>query len=429
MSLGLALQRLDRSDAARAAFDTALTYFPPAERARLDAYERVLSPADTAGYARASVEDRYARRYAYWMGADPLWSQVGNEPHIEFLARVWYAELRWTVKERGVRGADSDRGDVFVRYGPPNIVAGIGPRAIYGEMADVVTFWLYDSGLMFTFAGAAGYATARIPAKDLALAETFKTLSPVRWDNLAKLRIDSMVVQVARFRAASDSVDVLIAANPHYDSIRATSEVDQPVLGAFWLLEGGTRPVFGDTTRIDDGRVLRWTRRVAPGDYLYRIEASATGGSRASKAMAMVNANTDHRTGFALLGFGASDVLLASRTDGAGPGDRWTARRPLPLAGAIPRGATLSVLWENYEFGARDARADYTVSVAIEREEGARGMLAMQLVGVPAADARVDRLANRFAVSFDRVAVHAPAFADVVDLDLRRRRSGVTRSR
>ena len=255
-----------------------------------------------------------------------------------------------------VRGADTDRGNVYIRYGPPDFVAVLGPRAIFGETNEITTFWLYDTGLVFTFHGLGGDATARIPAKDLSLAETFKTFQPVRWDNILDVRVDSMPVQVARFRGTHDSVEVLVATLPPYDSISASAIVKEPVLGAFWLLAGLT-PVYGDTSRIRAPGVMTWTHAVAAGSYVYRAEASSAGAKRAGKATAVVNAKTDSTTGFALAGFGISDVLLASNAVRTPPSNRWTSANAVPIAGSITRGATLTVIWENYELAsARECR-------------------------------------------------------------------------
>ena len=88
MSLGLALHRERRDVAAHAAFDTAMAYLAPAERERLTDLTRILPPRDSAAFAVLSDDQRSARHVGFWLGADPLWSQAGNETHLEFLSRV-----------------------------------------------------------------------------------------------------------------------------------------------------------------------------------------------------------------------------------------------------------------------------------------------------------------------------------------------------
>ena len=54
-----------------------------------------------------------------------------NEYRLEFLARVVFADFRWTDDDLNLRGADSDRGDIYVRYGPPDTEMGIQGNATF----------------------------------------------------------------------------------------------------------------------------------------------------------------------------------------------------------------------------------------------------------------------------------------------------------
>ena len=51
--------------------------------------------------------------------ADPLWSVIGDEPRTEFLARLVQAELRLSFSDIELLGAETDRGEMLVRWGPP----------------------------------------------------------------------------------------------------------------------------------------------------------------------------------------------------------------------------------------------------------------------------------------------------------------------
>src|SRR5689334_17306795 len=125
LSLGLAMQRGGKSEAAVGVFDTALTRLDVRERGRLFAFTRILSPPDSIAYSKADTGTRATRERQFWQLADPLWAREGNDPRTEFLARVTFAELRWTVEELNVRGADSDRGEMYIRYGPPNLIVAL----------------------------------------------------------------------------------------------------------------------------------------------------------------------------------------------------------------------------------------------------------------------------------------------------------------
>ena len=98
MTLALARQREGDSKGAAFAYDTAMAYADPVERARLDRLDRVLRPADTARTARATDAARDATAKLYWLFADPLWSREGNETRVEFLpeSRTPNCAGRWT---------------------------------------------------------------------------------------------------------------------------------------------------------------------------------------------------------------------------------------------------------------------------------------------------------------------------------------------
>ena len=175
LTLGLAMHRQGgRPAATAAAFDSAFALLPTDERVRLDRLERVVKPDDSTRIAKYDAATHSALQRLYWMSADPLWSREGNEPHIEFLARVTYAELRWTVEEMNVRGADTDRGDVHIRFGPADFVMSLCAQypsncwAAFRPSPEqpqpmIRTIWTYANGFVFEFKGMPTFATARIP--------------------------------------------------------------------------------------------------------------------------------------------------------------------------------------------------------------------------------------------------------------------------
>ncbi|HKS06649.1 MAG TPA: GWxTD domain-containing protein [Gemmatimonadaceae bacterium] len=419
MTLGLATHRAGDSRSAAAAYDSAMSYMTKDERARLDRVERVLRDADTTIASRGDAATQLATRRLYWMFADPLWSRDGNESRVEFLARVTYAELRWTVEEMGVRGADSDRGDIHVRYGPADVVASFGSGS--GEDAGKVSIvWLYQSGLIFTFTGAPTFATARIPVEDEVYIDEVRDAQPVRWDNLTRMTIDSLPVQPLRFRAGTDSVDLFVAVTPDVARIRSSMSLRSTPRADYWLLTGGSVAIHHDTARLSQPMTPSWTRRVAPGTYVYRVEASAESATIAARATAAVVADNDAATGFALRGFGISDVMIASNADqrGSSPTRRWTDYRITPSAGTIPLGGTVTFLWENYDFTPRGTSSEYRIAIAIQRERSAAGRVAARVVSRVSGALGIDQSDDRVVVRFDRTVAHAAAMADFVTMEL-----------
>ncbi len=411
MSLGLAAYRTADVKTAAAAYDSAFTFLAPEEAQRLDRLERVMRSTDSTTLANVSPEQRAATGQLYWLFADPLWSREGNETRLEFLARVTFAELRWTVWDMGIRGADTDRGDIYIRYGPPSIMAAFGSTSAY--VADVSTVWVYDSGLLFSFVGMTAFGTARTSLDDKMMVANITTAMPVRWDNLASITVDTMATQPTRFRGVADSVDIVVAARPPVARIRESSPTRQgTVRSDWWLLAGGTQVVARDSV-LDTGDGARlWTARVAPGTYVYRIESSVENGTYATRAAAPLIAGPAAADGFATSGFGVSDLLLATAVEPRGTGGRWNDIDVTPALGAFAREASLGLVWEMYDLGQRDGSAQYTFSVTIKRERGAAGRIAARVLGSVAGAAGVDTREDQVTITFDRTAPYAAALAD-----------------
>jgi GWxTD domain-containing protein len=409
LGLGLAAHRLADVRTAGAAFDTAFAYLAGAERERLDHLNRVLPRGDTL---KGAAAQRAALAQLYWVFADPLWSRPGNDSRVEYFARVTFAELRWTVDELQVRGADTDRGEIFIRYGPPDITIVAGPD-ISNNYTDVTSIWVYSTGFIFQFNGNAGYGTARTAPDDIRRVDAILKALPVRWDNIASVKVDSMPTQVSRFRAGGDSVDVYVAAQAPVDSIRKYSDVDAMVRTDLWLVTPATAVVARDSATMSITAAHGWRLRVAPGHYIYRVESSIEGSRRAGRASAQLDAGAS----FSLHGSGMSDLLLATKVDEGSAAERWTDLKIAPTAGAIPRGGQLVLVWENYEFGSRDSNARYTVAVTLTRVRGLAGSINAAIANISDVS-RSTGGEDRVALAFDRTVPHRPAFVDQVVLTL-----------
>lgn len=84
--------------------------------------ERLLREREAERYTTLSGRDQASYRTVYWRKADPLHLTPANERRLEHLARMIYADIRFSAPEVGLRGWDTDRGHVYVRYGPPRRV-------------------------------------------------------------------------------------------------------------------------------------------------------------------------------------------------------------------------------------------------------------------------------------------------------------------
>jgi GWxTD domain-containing protein len=414
MSLGLALQRQAQSNEAIAAFDAGLVKLEYDERMRLDNVARVIGPARARRVDRGDPDVFGVFQKMFWMTYDQMWADGRNESRGEILARVTFAELRWTVEELDLKGADTDRGDVHVRYGPPDVVAVIGPN-VAESAADVMTFWLYDSGLMFAFTSLTGYGTARVPNADRAMIDATKESQPVRFDNLARRRPDSLIVQTARFRAERDSIDVFVAASPPVREIRESMPVTGLARADVWLIAATAQVAYRDSLPLDSAGIRTWTARVKPGNYLFRVEASGPGAARGARSSSLVELGDR----FATTGAGISDLLVASKVEAhAQTPARWRDLAIVPALGVLPRDPRVDLVWENYDFASRGGSAEYTVSITITRQRSTAGAIVAAVTGALASVARVDTKPERVVIAFDRAMPHANTLVDVVSLNL-----------
>ena len=404
---------------AERAFDSALVKMELHERSRLDRVDRVLGELGRKHLSEVDSASRANMTNLLWAAADPLRSKRGGEPRTEFLARVAFAELRWTVEDLLVRGADTDRGDAHIRWGPPTEMIALGPPpGNVGVSYVVTTFWWYDWGMLLAFEGPPRLAVARIAFGDDAYVAQMRDAAPVRWNNIARETIDALPVQVARFRAAGDSLDVVVVGGIPTDTIRAATDVIGPVRADFWLVGGGEGGERRDSlVRVGEGSatVVTFRAHVPRRDYLYRMEATADGSLRAAQVTGMLVA--DGADGFPGTGFGISDLLLASSVSGPPAPDRWSDLAVTPIVTSVGRGRSLVLVWENYEFASRDGRAEYSIEVTIapERRSGIR--VALQALGaVGRALGAGDDGARR--VVFDRARAHAAVLTEYVSIGL-----------
>lgn len=419
MVLGLGTHRSGDALAAAGKFDTALARMSAEERDRLGALQRVLRPGDTTTIPRAAPGERTQAESRFWLSVDPLWSRSGDEPRTEFLARVTYAELRWTVDELGVRGSDSDRGDVFVRYGPPDVIANMHRQLFIDGRFGHLTFWDYQNGLFFMFDGQPTYATLQVSKRFMKHVDDIKYSEPSNWDNIIPGRVHEMPVRMARFRGEADSVDLYLAALAPVSAIQEAAGSRLQVKGSFWLFDARNPEAFRDSTPFGADGAKAWIRRVAPGNVLYRVEATADGVADAARAMSWVRAGDDTATGFTTRGFGISDLLVASRATANPSAARWSDFAIVPVLSPVANTGELVIIWENYDLGARADRSEYEIVLTVQRERSAVGRVTAEIVGTLAGLVGVDRRADRVTYTWSRATTHAAVILDNVTVSLR----------
>ena len=424
LTRGLAAHQLREEDEATIAFDSALACLPPNERERLDALTRVLSPKDAQAHARLPAGERALTERLYWLMSDPLWLTKANEHRLEYLSRVATAELRWTVEEFDLRGADTDRGDLFVRYGPPPAVISFPPDPEFTQELRVRLLWWYKDGVAFIFRMIPGYGVANIHSDYARYVRDLRDTIPVSWANLGvEQAIDTIPLQAVRFRGDGDSSDVLVIADIPANSLVHGLDLARVALQVglnifTWRAERVGRDSIReivDVARAEPVSTRAWRKRLPPGIYLYRVEAlqpDALRGARATSRLEIVAGR----------GFGMSDVLAARMIEPkvGSSGTRWSEFRVLPMTGILRRNEPLALLWETYALAADSGANRYRVSITIEQGDrpGVLARLGAAIVGgVRAAVGRSSRGDGRVTLSYDRDVPAGPVTLDYLTVD------------
>jgi hypothetical protein len=281
-------------------------------------------------------------------------------------------------------------------------------------------FWVYNSGIAFAFTKQTHYGTAQLARFDVdnEIIQRMKDWVPARWDNIATSRIDSMPTQLARFRSGPDTVEVFLSTRAPLEAIELVRTANDAPVAHLWLYGIDTPAAFTDSVNVGASGVLQWTRRLGAGSYYYRVESMIPGTLVAGRAAAAMQMGGDTTTGFAMRGFGLSDVLLATRTNASGAARRWNDFDPEPLLGDVRKGAQISLVWESYELGQRGTDARYEVVITIERGQSSVGKIAAQIVSRVASMIGIDASDDKLAMRFERTVVHAPTIADNITISL-----------
>ena len=448
LAQGLAFHRLGNEKQSQLAFDSAMTMMDDVEQSRLTRFTRILRPratketkgtiGDSLSLSKLPEAQQRGLEQMYWFMNDPLSLTNENEFKLEFLSRVVWSDFRWTNEDLNLRGADTDRGDVYVRYGPPDLELSVpGTSSFDASNTDggVTLVWAYRNGLVFFFDLRPGFGSAQYAFNDHDNVEQIKSALPVSFDNVAASRmIDTIPVRVARFRAGHDSTDAVVAARLPIDSLvrglemtSAPVDIDFRIYDQFVRVKG----VESEQTSVRPDSMTKplsrvWTRRLGPGINVIRIEALQADSRRAARAMARVDPA-------ATTGFGMSDILLGTKpTPKAGTAPRrWTDIALEPNLGVFARGASIGLLWEMYELAAKDGASKYRVAIEVQRaDRSVVGSFAARVVdGLGRVVGREQRSRDKLTISFDRTAASASALVEFLSLDLSESAAGSYRLR
>ena len=116
-ALGAARWRVGDVEGADSAFRAALPGLPKKVRERFDDIAPLVMEADTALYNHLSAEARYEYQRRFWTEHDPDLATSENEARLEYWARVTQA---WSLWYDTKRNEWDERGELYVRFGPPD---------------------------------------------------------------------------------------------------------------------------------------------------------------------------------------------------------------------------------------------------------------------------------------------------------------------
>lgn len=316
--VGLGLHETGRDAAADSAFSRALALLPPDDRRVFQNIAALLPRRLQERYAALDSAGREQTARIFFASTDPLYLTEAEERRLEHYARLAWAELKFGEPGQQLRGWDTERGEIWVRYGRP----WKWYQCCYGQTVtgpDGLTqsnyrysYWSYGlDGPVFVFQRQLTYRRARLVEAARALADDLAASSPELYRPRTVTTVHEIPHQVARFRGSSpDQTLVEVHAQPPLDSLGAApgSQVDagvflfgpdyEPLWSRRHTVDVGTRPV-----------VLTYRVEVKPGRYRYGIEARAAGSDSVARPAARSRAVIE-ATGYGE-GLAISDLLLA----------------------------------------------------------------------------------------------------------------------
>lgn len=424
LARGIAAQRVENYKDAATSFDRAMRLMSDSARFAFTDLSRLLSPdrhanvsrfPDSASFALMNATDRRKWEALYWHLADPRVRTNLNEAFLEFLARVAFADLRFSYEELAVRGSLSDRGLVYIRFGPPENRYGPGDA-----------IWTYRSGRIFYFRPGLTYANATFsPAERTRVRDSILIVDPNDWDNMPLVRNTwPMRLRVARFRTSADSMDAVVTAAIPVRSFLGDAElagkfpidVQLDVNDSAGRIVGReVRKSIVSSDSIPTGINGTWVRRVGRGLNVVRVDAEQADVNRAASAMGDAVVDTTR-------GFGMSDLLFGTnpqRTNDKDP-QRWRDVSIAPNTGLFQWDQPLGLVWETYDLQTSDGNARYRTTISLERTFAGniKGFIARFRANVKNIIERDGSGTGKVAISYDQLRPTGAIVTDFLSISL-----------
>ncbi len=421
LALGLAQHRSGQPGAT-ASFDSAFAQMTDVTRRRLDNVERIMRPRAVKALDALTPDERARTMQFVWTAADPLWSVPGNEVRAEYLARVAFAELRYTDEEKGMRGVDTFPGDLHVRYGFPKVTAN---WSCSGAMAESDTpdsanqtcwLWWYAPRLQFIVHYMPIFNHFRAGFEDVAVNEEIQSEAPASWANVPGVpAVDTIALRVARFRPDGERPSVLVSGAIPVQRMRVEGLRAPAPMALLWLFTDGADAVARDSARAGGDGLALWKLRAPSGDLYARAEAMVADGGAARGTVFAPRVTAGD-------GLALSDIVVAATiTEGAGPARRWHELAIVPAPDTLLRARGIALGWEVYGLAAKDGAQRYAVRLVLEKaSKSVTGRIVAQIGGLVGAQRGNDRVM----LDFERDAAARDVTVDHVALSLREAPAG-----
>lgn len=388
LTLGLVYQRMGLDSLAEQQFDRGIELAGAdiADHYRDISY--VLRENVAEQYDEASSETRRWVEELIWRKSDPLYLSPANEVRAAHLARVSFADLWFEDPSEGRWGADSERGQIYVRYGPPERIwqirrdasKGMSSAAFETSSSSVQgggrwIFWNYGWNMPnFVFEKQLRYrhASHMIASFSKSMEEDARKVEPAVYT--ASFELIDYPVQIARFRGM---VDTIIEVDL-YSEVPAGELIDRPdtlELGLFLFAGAEYVEVFRRVLRapVEPEPVpLTYSLPLMPGEYTYSLEA------RASEYKAAVKRDSIEARPFRDGVLALSDLVLADAVTPkvADPKDRREFAIKVNRQLVFDRDLPVAVYWEVYGLAVdEEGFANFQVELSVTDAEG-KGVLA-----------------------------------------------------
>ena len=153
--LGLVNYKLGNMEVADRSFTTAFKFMSPELKAAYNDLGLFLTREEK----EAESQDAVAYRARYWTSQDPRFLTPYNERKLEHYFRLTYADLLYSSKRLDLRGWETERGQILIRYGPPPSDVVLHPQqdGIFSAREAVV------GALLTTVTGGTDQETGEIP--------------------------------------------------------------------------------------------------------------------------------------------------------------------------------------------------------------------------------------------------------------------------